>query len=153
MIDFGNFSLKIRILKIASCRCLTKTNDFNYHKENCDYRILSELEELIPQLKKNQEDARLYEWLRDLPYRRRYRPDNPLYVIDPEKSRLYAVMALRGQNLDDAIRDQILWDLVNHLSDEQKINGDARFKDPDWQFSNERTDELEQLARKQLGYE
>lgn len=42
--------MKLQIAKIASCTCLTKTNDPIYHAPSCSYRTLLEIEELVSSL-------------------------------------------------------------------------------------------------------
>lgn len=47
---------KIDRLTVASCSCFVKTPDIEFHKENCKYRMISEIrqevEKLIQQIEK-----------------------------------------------------------------------------------------------------
>ncbi|HET8685886.1 MAG TPA: hypothetical protein VFM18_04395 [Methanosarcina sp.] len=95
-------------------------------------------------------DARNYRWLRDDQRKYKYSVGNKLFVFDPT-SRLYAIKNLCGYMLDDAIQTEILEDMINYLGYEQEIEGDNRFSDPQWRFSDFRYDELEEQAKKELG--
>ena len=38
---------KLRLLRINSCECHTKTPDSQHHDENCGYRLVREADELL----------------------------------------------------------------------------------------------------------
>ena len=38
---------KLASIMLGGCTCLTKTNELKYHKENCHYRLASEVSELL----------------------------------------------------------------------------------------------------------
>ena len=48
----SDYILKFEKLKVGSCTCSTKTPDEEYHKWNCNYRVLCELESQIATLQK-----------------------------------------------------------------------------------------------------
>lgn len=109
---------------------------------------------LLKKLQSELEHATLYRWLRDRPYKYKFSlPSQNAFVMDQRTSRLYAVSRLDGDALDVVIKDEILGDMVNHLAYEQEVEGDNRFSDPEWQFSDDRYNELEQKAMKELGYD
>lgn len=110
---------------------------------------LSDSEE-IKFLKDQFEQASLYRWLRDRPYKYKWTMRSEKVFVMGRDSRLYAVQRLDGEMLDFVLKEEILDDMCNHLGYEQEIEGDIRFSVPDWRFSDERVKELEDQAREQL---
>lgn len=109
---------------------------------------------LLKKLQSELEQATLYRWLRDRPYKYKFSLSSQnAFVMDQRASRLYAVARLDGYDLDSVLKQEILDDMINHIAYEQEVEGDARFSDPGWQFSDERYHELEQKAMKELGYD
>lgn len=107
-------------------------------------------EALLKKLSLDREQAVLYRWLRDFPKMARYHTfghERKIVAISYQ----YSPRRVDGDELDSGIRREIFNDYVNYLSEEQGANGDARFADPDWRFSDERTNELADLALVQLG--
>lgn len=52
MIDISYIIRKIDQASIASCSCLTKTPEIEFHSETCRYRILQEIKLDIEKLQK-----------------------------------------------------------------------------------------------------
>lgn len=69
------------------------------------------------------------------------------YVIDPVKSRLYAVQDLKNQTLDKSIDESMLHDMAQYIYTEKCVYGDTRFSDPDFKFSDEFSTECEEEAK------
>ena len=103
------------------------------------------LKKLAPEL----EQAMLYRWLRDFPKKSYHTFGHERKVV--AISYQYAPKRVDGDELDSGIKREIFNDCVNYLSEEQGANGDARFADPDWRFSDERTNELADLALVKFG--
>lgn len=109
---------------------------------------------LLKKLQSELEQATLYRWLRDRPYKYKFSlPSQNAFVMDQRASRLYAVARLDGDQLDATLKQEILDDMINYLGYEQEVEGDERFSDFDWRFSDARCNELEQKAMKELGYD
>lgn len=78
-------------------------------------------------------DARNYRWLRDREYKYKFSLlSNKAAVVDAKFT-----TKLIGVELDTII--------------EQDVEGDARFSNWEWRFSDSRYDELEEKAKKELG--
>lgn len=60
---------RIRELQIASCTCLTKTDEHTYHEVNCCYRKLKEveieLEYLLHRMCEAEKDVKRLDWFQD----------------------------------------------------------------------------------------
>lgn len=95
--------------------------------------------------------AERYLWLRDGFHkgdlRKTRRPSDAPYVVNPQKSVLYGIEAYRGQALDRAIDEDRLNDLAQHIYEEALVNGDSRFSEPDFRFSDEFANECLDKAR------
>lgn len=100
------------------------------------------------------EDAARYRWLRDGHkkglLRKTRRPSDAPYVINPRKSVLYGVVSYDGADLDKAIDEDRLDDLAQYFYEEALIEGDSRFSDPSFRFSDEFAEECMERARQQL---
>jgi hypothetical protein len=98
-----------------------------------------------------QQAAGRYLWLRDGFHkgdlRKTRRPSDAPYVVNPQKSVLYGIEAYRGQELDRAIDEDRLNDLAQHIYEEALVNGDSRFSEPDFRFSDEFANECFDKAR------
>ena len=96
---------------------------------------------LTPEPAADAKDAARYRWLRDYSLRKTSRPDDAPYVMNPRRSKLYAMSAYRGDALDAAIDEDRLNDMAQHIFEQALIEGDARFADPKFRFSDEFSDE------------
>lgn len=110
---------------------------------------MSEIDELKEQLRIAKIKARRYDFLSGRS-RKRPRSFTSPYVVDPSKSRLYAVATYMPDNLDAAVDRDMLDDMSNFVYQEKLVEGDARFADPEFQFSDEFAKECEDEARKIL---
>lgn len=70
------------------------------------------------------------------------------YIVDPSRSRLYAVVTYTPEHLDAAIDLDMLEDMSNFVYHQKLAEGDIRFIDPGFQFSDEFAKECEDEARK-----
>lgn len=57
---------RIIFAQIASCRCMTKTPDPDYHKEDCTYRVLYEAQKEIQKLQETLKKISLGEYLNEV---------------------------------------------------------------------------------------
>ncbi len=100
-------------------------------------------------------DAARYRWLRDGHQkgfvRKTRRPDDAPYVVNTKLSVLYGVVAYSGGSMDAAIDEDRLNDLAQHIYEEALIEGDARFADPQFRFSDEFAEECLGKARAAQG--
>lgn len=103
----------------------------------------------MTQAEQDRIDAIRYRWLRDNPRKAYYKaaPFDAPYVIDPKKSRLYAIYVQRGLTLDHSIDEDRQQDMAQHVFEEMLVEGDARFADPLFKFSDEFADECDAKAR------
>lgn len=101
------------------------------------------------QLITDRADAIRYRWLRDQPKKQysKSRSFRSPYVVDPQRSRLYAVVGYTDQNLDGAIDQDILEGMSQHIFEQMQVEGDERFRDPSFLFSDEFSDECQNKAR------
>lgn len=106
------------------------------------------------QRKRDAEDAARYRWLRDNPRKARSKalPYDAPYVINPRKSVLYAMARYKGEALDEAIDNDRLEDMAQHIFEERQVEGDDRFADPMFWASDEFADECEKKAKEALGW-
>lgn len=108
---------------------------------------MSEIDELKEQLRVANIKARRYDFLsgriRKLP-----RSFKSPYIVDPNKSRLYGVATYTPEHLDAAIDLDMLEDMSNFVYRQKLAEGDIRFIDPGFQFSDEFAKECEDEARK-----
>jgi len=108
---------------------------------------MSEIDKLKEQLRIAKIKARRYDFLsgriRKLP-----RSFTSPYIVDPNKSRLYAMATYTPDNLDAAIDLDMLEDMSNFVYRQKLAEGDIRFIDPGFQFSDEFAKECEDEARK-----
>lgn len=107
--------------------------------------LISDSEE-IQFLKDQFEQAALYRWLRDRPYKYKFTRSSEKVFVMGRNSRLYAIQRLDGLDLDLTLKEEILNDMIEYLGYEQDIEGDIRFSIPDWRFSDERYNELKDQA-------
>lgn len=73
--------------------------------------------------------------------------------MDTKRSKLYAIYDSTGEALDASIKIDILEDTSQYVFEEAFIEGDARFADPNFKFSDEFCDECTMKAKKLLGWE
>jgi hypothetical protein len=121
-----------------------------YGRPRTDYFTASQMRDyaraaILSERERALKDAGRYRWLRDK-LRKTRRPLDAPYVIHP-RSRLYAVRDMRGPELDAAIDEDILQDMTQHVFEEALAEGDARFADPEFKFSDEFEAECTEKAR------
>lgn len=91
-------------------------------------------------------DAARYRWLRG-GMRKTRRPDDAPYVVNPRRSKLYAVVNYAGEELDAAIDEDRLNDMTQWVYEEALTEGDNRFADPNFRFSDEFANECTEKAK------
>jgi hypothetical protein len=113
-------------------------------------KLIAHVEELHKSYETIEKDAKRYQWLRDPALRRTRRPMNAPFVFNPT-SRLYAVGRLIESELDSAVDADILDDMAQYVFENALIDGDERFSDPQFKFSDEFAAECVAKAKLILG--
>lgn len=98
-----------------------------------------------------EQDARRYRWLSG-GLRKTRRPHDAPFVFNPKRSRLYAVEKYEGESLDAAIDEDILDDMAQFVYEEALVEGDERFADPEFKFSEAFTNECIEKAKRLLAH-
>lgn len=109
----------------------------------------SDLIALIKELEDAKINARRYQFLSGRIRKMPKMLSSP-YIVNPNKSRLYAVATYTPDHLDAAIDLDMLEDMSNFVYRQKLAEGDIRFIDPGFQFSDEFAKECEDEARKIL---